>query len=203
MSASPKWSRPVLLAKNYTLLGHISIKVQSIERSREFYDAVLGTIGGVCVYSDIKDGVLGYGPKSNLALEPLTIFEKKGSGQPPQGYHIAFNAPDRKSVRNFWETAMDNGGKDDGKWGPRSDYGEMYYAAFVFDPDGNKLEAVFQEEDEECATSDDKRAEINARKEIMAAWVRASTPRYPSLIFSSFTNHSLRTIAPSVTESGE
>jgi len=63
--------------------------------------------------------------------------------------HLAFNAPSRAAVRAFYEAALRHGGRGDGEPGVRERYGPSYYACFVFDPEGHRLEAVFQEEEEE------------------------------------------------------
>ena len=57
------------------------------------------------------------------------------------GLHFCFDAPTRKSVDAFYKAALGAGGKDNGKPGLRADYGDNYYAAFVIDPDGYRLEA--------------------------------------------------------------
>lgn len=131
------------------LLSHISFAVSSYENSKKFYDAVLATIDAVCVYQNSEKRALGYGPASNPHLEVLDLFEEKTAVNPSgPGVHFALNAPNRKAVRAFWEVAMENGGTDEGKWGLRPHYGENYYAAFVRDPDGYKLEVVFQGKEE-------------------------------------------------------
>lgn len=61
---------------------------------------------------------------------------------PTQKAHIAFSAPDRKTVDTFYKAAMAAGGKDNGKPGIREIYHPNYYGAFVFDPDGHNIEAV-------------------------------------------------------------
>ncbi|EHA1206468.1 VOC family protein [Vibrio alginolyticus] len=61
---------------------------------------------------------------------------------PSNGAHIAFNAPSKESVDLFYTTALELGGTCEGKPGLRPEYGESYYAAFVRDLDGNKIEAV-------------------------------------------------------------
>jgi predicted lactoylglutathione lyase len=62
---------------------------------------------------------------------------------PGNGVHIAFAAPDRQTVDSFYREALRLGGGDAGPPGLRPEYSDSYYGAFVFDPDGNKIEAVF------------------------------------------------------------
>jgi predicted lactoylglutathione lyase len=61
------------------------------------------------------------------------------------GTHFAFNAPSRACVDEFFMVGISNGGKSNGEPGIRKNYGESYYAAFLVDPDGFRLEAVFQD----------------------------------------------------------
>ena len=61
---------------------------------------------------------------------------------PGNGVHIAFQTPDRQTVRRFYESAIANGGIDEGAPGIRENYNANYYGAFVRDLDGNKIEAV-------------------------------------------------------------
>lgn len=164
------------MSPRHSLLGHISFGVRSYEESRKFYDAVLAPIGGMCVYDSPKKRILGYGFVAKPNWEPFTLFETEKHISPPgDGVHFAFNSPSRRGVRAFWEAAIKNGGSDEGKWGLRKQYGDLYYAAFVRDPDGYKLEVVFQEEDEECGTNERERSEIVVRQRILNLMV--SSPR--------------------------
>ena len=61
-------------------------------------------------------------------------------GSPGNGVHVAFQAPDRETVRCFHAMALEHGGQDEGAPGIRANYNANYYAAFVRDPDGNKIE---------------------------------------------------------------
>lgn len=140
------------MAANYYLtntqrrgfLGHLSIGVQSYEKSKTYYTALLEPFGLSLVYDNPDRRILGYGIDS--AHEILNIFERGEEARPPgAGFHVAFNAPNRNCVREFWKAGVLNGGRCDGPPGVRHTYGANYYAAFVFDPDGYKLEAVFQE----------------------------------------------------------
>jgi catechol 2,3-dioxygenase-like lactoylglutathione lyase family enzyme len=74
-----------------------------------------------------------------FSLEKPSDGAKVSAGN---GVHVAFQAPDRETVRRFHATALERGGTDEGPPGIRANYNSHYYAAFVRDPDGNKIEAV-------------------------------------------------------------
>jgi catechol 2,3-dioxygenase-like lactoylglutathione lyase family enzyme len=125
------------------MISHISLGISDVERSMRFYDAVMDAIGVKRVWTHEKG--LGYGRNSDQ--EKLNLFLKSKSDRPlaaGPGFHLAFEAPDRLSVDKFYEEAVALGGKCDGKPGPRPKYSDTYYAAFVFDPDGHKIEIVHQ-----------------------------------------------------------
>ena len=87
------------------------------------------------------DNFVGYGQvdgedKFALKLRPGDI------SVPGDGFHLAFAAPTRAAVDAFYQAAMKHGGTDNGSHGLHPEYGENYYAAFVFDPDGHRIEAV-------------------------------------------------------------
>ena len=65
---------------------------------------------------------------------------------PGDGFHVAFAAPSREAVDAFYKAALEHGGKDNGGAGLHPEYGSDYYAAFVFDPDGYRIEAVINGE---------------------------------------------------------
>jgi catechol 2,3-dioxygenase-like lactoylglutathione lyase family enzyme len=150
--SSPSFSQESVMAAEYYrtntnrrgLLGHVSFGVHSYEISKKFYTALLKPFGVDLVYDDPTRKILGYGLEANR--EVVNIFERGKEAHPPGlGTHLAFNAPSRLAVREFWEAGIRNGGRSDGQPGIRENYGKEYYAAFLFDPDGFKLEAVFQE----------------------------------------------------------
>jgi catechol 2,3-dioxygenase-like lactoylglutathione lyase family enzyme len=77
--------------------------------------------------------------------DKLALFARPGQTcTPGPGFHLAFDAPSRAAVDAFHAAAIGAGGADAGAPGPRPHYGATYYAAFVIDPDGHKLEAVHQ-----------------------------------------------------------
>ena len=128
------------------MLHHLSFGVADIERATAIYDAVLAPLGYVRVWSDLRPGednqAVGYGAPGGgdaLALK----HRPDGQRAPGPGFHLAFAAPDRQAVADFHHTALLHGGRDNGAPGLRAHYGPNYYAAFVVDPDGHHLEAVF------------------------------------------------------------
>ncbi|TPK80899.1 VOC family protein [Mesorhizobium sp. B2-4-17] len=119
------------------MFDHISIGVRDANASKRFYDAALKPLGYTCLNQ--SPGSLGYGAQSvalwvNEAAHPVPADEKSG-------LHFCFAAPTRDSVDLFHSGALREGGSDNGAPGLRPDYGENYYAAFVVDPDGYRLEA--------------------------------------------------------------
>ncbi len=122
------------------MLGHLSIGVRDLERAAVFYDAVMASIGWVRVWTE-RDGI-GYGPPGGG--DKLAVFQRAEARAPGPGFHLAFDAPDHAAVDAFHAAAIANGGTDDGPPGLRPNYSPTYYAAFVFDLEGWKLEAVHQ-----------------------------------------------------------
>jgi catechol 2,3-dioxygenase-like lactoylglutathione lyase family enzyme len=117
------------------MYDHIGLRVKDIEASVRFYEAALGALGHVVASSDETSA--GLGPKDAPALWLALAKQEKNTGT-----HVAFRATDRASVDRFHAAGLKAGGKDNGRPGPRPDYGPTYYAAFLIDPDGNNVEAV-------------------------------------------------------------
>jgi catechol 2,3-dioxygenase-like lactoylglutathione lyase family enzyme len=119
------------------MFDHVSIGVADIARSRRFYDQALKPLG----FALISDGEtsLGYG-KKGVGLWVLAA-EHPVPPDMSSGLHFCFAAPDAQSVAAFHKAAIAAGGKDNGVPGHRADYGDDYYAAYVVDPDGYRLEA--------------------------------------------------------------
>jgi len=119
------------------MFDHISIGVRDIAKAKVFYDAALKPLGFTCLSAD--DTSLGYGKEAigfwvNSAERPVPDDLKSG-------LHFCFVAPSQDSVKAFHAAALKHGGRDNGKPGVRKDYSPHYYAAFVFDPEGYRLEA--------------------------------------------------------------
>ena len=122
------------------MLSHVSIGVRNLAGAAAFYDEIFAPLGYARLWTGA--GGLGYGPTGGG--EKLNIFEHSDAFPPGPGFHLAFVAPHPAAVDAFHAAAMKAGGTDAGEPGPRPQYGPAYYAAFVLDPDGHKLEAVHQ-----------------------------------------------------------
>ncbi len=123
------------------MLSHLSFGVNDLDAAAAFYDAALAPLGIVRVWTSPRG--VGYGPPGGN--DKLALFAEAGAARAPgEGFHLAFAAPDREAVDRFHRAALAMGGADLGQPGLRLHYGPTYYAAFVADLDGYKLEAVHQ-----------------------------------------------------------
>lgn len=117
------------------MIDHFSVTVKDIEKSRAFYKEVLTPLNGE-IKLDFGNTVnFGY---ANAPGGPFWIAEGI-----PTAVHIAFSASSKEEVEAFYQAALKAGGTDNGAPGYRPQYSETYYAAFVHDPDGNNIEAVY------------------------------------------------------------
>jgi catechol 2,3-dioxygenase-like lactoylglutathione lyase family enzyme len=119
------------------MLNHVSISVRDIRRTKRFYDAALGALGYKCLSEGASS--LGYG-RGSVAFW-ISAADKPVPAEAKSGLHFCFDAPNRKAVDAFHAAAVKAGGKDNGKPGVRADYDPGYYAGFVVDPDGYRIEA--------------------------------------------------------------
>jgi catechol 2,3-dioxygenase-like lactoylglutathione lyase family enzyme len=120
------------------MIHHVSVGTNDIKRAKAFYDPLMFLIGFRILKASDKS--IHYGTSDIVfSLETPTNGLPATAGN---GTHIAFQAPDRETVRRFHEMALANGGTDEGAPGIRENYNANYYGAFVRDLDGNKIEAV-------------------------------------------------------------
>ena len=120
------------------MLDHVSIGVRHVATSQKFYDAVLKPLGYERLSS--SEGSAGYGAGKAIPFW-LNETEHPVKADMRSGLHFCFVADSRKAVDAFYAAALKTGGKDNGKPGLRADYSPTYYAAFVVDPDGYRIEA--------------------------------------------------------------
>ncbi len=125
------------------MIDHTGIGVADVARSAAFYDAALAALGLHRVAQLPEDGsdAIGYGIE-------YPIFWIDRFHPPGVKNHTAFAAPNRAAVDAFHAAALTAGGRDNGAPGlrdPATGYPPGYYAAFVLDPEGNNMEAVYRE----------------------------------------------------------
>ena len=119
------------------MLSHVSIGVKDLARARRFYDAALTPLGYKCMYEGKE--YLAYGDKR--AEFWVLAVKRPVPADDASGLHVCLDAKSRGDVESFHASGLKAGGRDNGKPGIRKDYGENYYAAFVIDPDGYRIEA--------------------------------------------------------------
>ena len=120
------------------MIHHVSIGTNDLKRAKAFYDPLMSLVGFRLL--KLSDKAAHYG-----GSDIMFSLESPVNGLPAtagNGVHIAFQAPDRETVRRFHQTAIANGATDEGGPGIRENYNANYYGAFVRDLDGNKIEAV-------------------------------------------------------------
>jgi len=122
-------------------IDHVTLSVADLARAKSFYAAALGPLGLALVgevsaeaSGDVALAGFGVGRKGTLWLA--------ARGKQTPATHVCFRARSRAAVRAFHQAGLAAGGVDNGPPGPRPQYHDAYYAAFVLDPDGNNVEAL-------------------------------------------------------------
>jgi len=124
------------------LLDHVSIAVRDIESGKRFYRAVLGALGAIEAYD--RADAIGFGERNRPHDDVhsyISIYQSPTATSDPKR-HWCFRAASSAMVRAFYDAGIAAGGSDAGPPGRRS-YHPEYYAAFLLDPEGNKVEAVY------------------------------------------------------------
>jgi catechol 2,3-dioxygenase-like lactoylglutathione lyase family enzyme len=124
------------------MIDHVSIGVRDVARAKRFYDAALKPLGYQCLSPG--EASLGYG--GDAVAFWVNASESPVPADPKSGLHFCFAAPTRRSVADFHAAALAAGGRDNGAPGLRDDYGPNYFAAFVVDPEGYRIEAYCNKE---------------------------------------------------------
>jgi catechol 2,3-dioxygenase-like lactoylglutathione lyase family enzyme len=120
------------------VIDHVSIAVRDLAACARFYEVVLAAIGYAKLI--VRPGTIGFGKKYPEFW--LNERHARTPTDPDSGTHICFRASYTAAVQAFHAAAIEAGGSSDGPPGPRPEYTAGYYAAFVRDPEGNKIEAV-------------------------------------------------------------
>ncbi|NHF74646.1 VOC family protein [Paracoccus xiamenensis] len=127
------------------MIDHIGFAVSDLGRARQFYESALRPLGIAPMMEVTEEMTGGHGEHLGMGREGKPFFwigtAKRASGSA----HVAFVAVDRAAVDAFHAAALAAGGGDNGAPGLRPEYHPGYYAAFVLDPDGNNIEAVFHD----------------------------------------------------------
>ena len=121
------------------ILSHITLGVSDIARATAFYDAVLSELG--IARGKSGDGFAGWGSPHECGLLHHASIQRQPASV-GNGVSVSFLAPTRDAVDRFHAKAMALGATDEGKPSVRSHYHANYYAAYLRDPDGNKIAAV-------------------------------------------------------------
>jgi len=121
------------------MIDHISIAVRDLNNAESFYAALLAPLG-LTKLREWPDAAVGFGKKyPEFWINKRADMDRVASDS---GVHICLRAPDAAAVDAFHAAALKSGGSSDGAPGPRPEYHGGYYAAFIRDPDGNRIEAV-------------------------------------------------------------
>jgi catechol 2,3-dioxygenase-like lactoylglutathione lyase family enzyme len=120
------------------MIEHTSIPAQDFAAMKAFYEKVLPAVGYKLNY-DLPDAA-GFMEGGHTSI----WVSKAAKGAQ---LHVAFRAPSKESVHAFYDTGLAAGGSDNGAPGYRTDYSPDYYAAFLHDPEGNNIEAVWYDPD--------------------------------------------------------
>jgi catechol 2,3-dioxygenase-like lactoylglutathione lyase family enzyme len=114
------------------MFDHVTIRVTDRPRSERFYSTVLNALG-------IDES---YRTRTFSEWQDFLLTAADDTHPPTRHLHLAFVAPSRAHVDGFWQAGTASGHSEDGAPGPRPQYSEDYYGAFLLDPDGNSIEAV-------------------------------------------------------------
>lgn len=127
------------------MIDHTGFTVTDILLSKNFYTSVLGTLGYI-IRHEIDDKVVEFGHTGVIdGKDPAGEFWLTQGNPSLPRVHIAFSAKNKDQVVAFYNAAMSAGGKENGSPGYRTRYHAGYYAAFILDPDGYNIEAVYHE----------------------------------------------------------
>ncbi len=124
------------------LIDHVSITVQEMARAKPFYRAVMSALGAPVAYE--RDDAIGFGERNRPQSDGhtyISVYQSDAAASDPRR-HCCFRAASAAQVRTFHAAGLAAGGRDEGAPGLRS-YHPGYFAAFLSDPEGNRIEAVF------------------------------------------------------------
>lgn len=129
----------VLVRYTGNMIDHVGYTIENFQKSKAFYVAALGALGYVEKFSDDVSMYLAHPVSGGVWFGQM--------GEPvKEQIHLAFSAASKEQVDDFYRAGLAHGGVDNGAPGPREQYGPRYFAAFVIDPNGHNIEAVYRGE---------------------------------------------------------
>ena len=150
------------------VFDHVGIAVSDLAASERFYRTVLGALGVEPSHADaelVEWGDWDIGPTDRE--HPVT-----------RGLHVGFRARDREQVDAFWHAGVDAGYRDAGAPGPRTQYGPTYYGGFLLDPDGNSVEAVYNDREDAVPVG-----------QVDHLWIRVRDPQASRRFYTTIAPH--------------
>lgn len=135
------------------MIDHVTLWVNDIDESKKFYQAALAPLGYRLLEDNSTPKWIGFGKKDKERERDFWLKEGPVSGRAISCF--AFNAKDKKQVDDFYHAAIEAGGKNNGPPGYRPEYSKYYsgyYAAFVLDPNGYNIEAVWNDSTKDSET---------------------------------------------------
>lgn len=125
------------------ILDHVSITVADLARAKPFYEAIMSALGVAKIYE--RDDALGFGQRNRPNDDAHSYFSlfRSSAALADARRHWCFRADSEPQVRAFFAAGLRSGGTADGEPGLRPGYHPGYFAAFLKDPEGNRVEAVF------------------------------------------------------------
>lgn len=127
------------------MIDHTGVAVSDYQKSKEFYEKALAPLGYALLMEIPREATGGVGVAGFGVAPKADFWVNEGTPQKPH-VHVAFRANSPRQVDAFFKAALAAGGRDNGGPGPRPHYHAQYYGAFVLDPDGHNIEAVFHGE---------------------------------------------------------
>jgi catechol 2,3-dioxygenase-like lactoylglutathione lyase family enzyme len=149
------------------VFDHVTIRVSEREDSERFYDTLLQALGFTATYTDHRFA----------EWDDFSLTRADAESPVTRGVHIGFGATSRALVDAFWRAGTDAGYGDDGRPGPRPEYRDDYYGAFLRDPDGNSAEAVHH-------------ADIRPPGHIDHLWIRVADRAAAQRFYETIAPHS-------------
>jgi len=158
------------------MLHHVSVGAGYVKNNAKFYDPVLKTLGYRRVMEFLPYGI-GYGETRERPEFWIQLPHNQHPASNGNGVHVAFLAKSRAIVSDFHDAALKQGGSNGGEPGPRPDYGPSYYGAFIYDLDGNKMEAVLNVTVKAAAKRATKKRAAAKRKPVPARKAKKKSRR--------------------------